>query len=86
MRDFGLINVPLTVTVTVLFIELCQGVLDTGGSCILPQEYTDCDVKAFVSDAPGGTYQSVPLSSKVGEVLQFGKFIKFDHASVWSLE
>lgn len=86
LREFGLINAPLAVTIAILFRELCQGVLETGDSFVLPQEYTESDVKAFVSDALAGTYQSVPLSSKVGDVLQFGKFIKFELDAVGKIE
>jgi hypothetical protein len=78
LRPFGLVKCDGSSTLSEMYSSLCEGVLECGDDfvLVLPEKYTNFDVKATVGDNTVNT-QSVPLSATLGEVVSFGKYCLF---------
>ncbi|XP_070571401.1 uncharacterized protein [Ptychodera flava] len=77
LRPFGLVDVNAQCSLTEVYQDLTRGVLSTGDRFILPNDYEQCCVEVLVSKELNGKFQSVPLTAKVTDCLDFGKYFQF---------
>ena len=77
VRPFGLTTVPANSTLMHVYEGLVNGHFDTGDKFRMP-ELAEYDVRASVSLVKDKDFMTVPLTSNISEITDFGKFLLFE--------
>ena len=77
LRDWGVLDVNGESTVGALFHGLSTGECESAEGFRLEIAYADLPVSCGISLSQSGKFQSLPLSVKIQDAIEFGKFFKF---------
>ena len=77
VRDWGIVGVNGDSTVGEVFYGLSLGHVESADCFRLPDEYADSPVGCSIVPTQTGRFQSIPLSIKVQDAVEFGKYLKF---------
>ena len=64
-------------TLLAVFEALCSGQIESPDGWRLPDEYVDLPVTCMVAPKQAGRFQSIPITVKLEDAIEFGKYFKF---------
>ncbi len=76
-REWGVLAVNSDSTVGEVFHGLSTGHIESADGFRLPEQYADSPVSCSIAPTLLGKFQSIPLSIKVQDAVEFGKYLKF---------
>jgi len=77
LRDWGIVLVNGECLISELFRGLCTGQIESADGFRLPDEYANSPLLCSVAHSQTGRFQSISLSVKVLDAVEFGKYFKF---------
>ena len=77
IRDWGLVPVSDNSTLLAVFQALCSGQIESADGWQLPEEYVNSPITCLVAQSQSARFQTVPITVKVEEAIEFGKYFKF---------
>ena len=75
--DWGIVSVNGESTVSEVFHGVSSGLIESADGFRLPEQYADSPVSCSIAPAQTVKFQSIPLSIKVQDAVEFGKYLKF---------
>ena len=75
--DWGIVSVNGESTVSEVLHGVSSGLIESADGFRLPEQYADSPVSCSIAPAQTGKFQSIPLSIKVQDAVEFGKYLKF---------
>ena len=64
-------------TIGEVFHGISTGQVEVSDGFRLPEQYADSPVSCSIASTPSGKFQSIPLSIKVQDTVEFSKYLKF---------
>lgn len=77
IRDWGVLSVNGESLICEVYQGLCTGQIESAEGFRLPPEYVDSPVSCAIAHSQNGQFQSISLSVKVQNAVEFGKYFKF---------
>ena len=77
LRDWGIVAVNGDSTVSEVFHGVSSGQIESADGFRLPEQYADSPVSCSIAPTQTGKFQSIPLSIKLQDAVEFGKYLKF---------
>ena len=77
LRDWGVLTVNGESLICEVFQGLCTGQVESAEGFRLPHEYVDSPVSCAIAHTSTGQFQSISLSVKIQNAVEFGKYFKF---------
>ena len=77
LREWEILNVNSDSTVGEVFHGLSTGQIESADGFHLPEQYADLPVSCSIVPILLGKFQSISLSIKVQDAVEFGKYLKF---------
>ena len=77
LRDWGVLTVNGEFLICEVFQGLCTGQVESAEGFHLPHEYVDSPVSCAIAHTSTGQFQSILLSVKIQNAVEFGKYFKF---------
>ena len=77
LRNWGILPVNGECLISELFHGLCTGQIESADGFRLPDEFANSPLLCSVAQSQNGQFQSISLSIKVLDAVEFGKYFKF---------
>ena len=77
LRDWGVVAVNGDSTVSEVFHGVSSGQIESADGFHLPKQYADSPVSCSIAPTQTGKFQSIPVSIKVQNAVEFWKYLKF---------
>ena len=77
LREWGVVAVNGDSTIGEVFHGLSTGQIESADRFHLPRQYTNSLVSCSIAPTLLGKFQSIPLSIKVQDAVEFGKYFIF---------
>ena len=77
LRDWDILLVNGESVICEVFQGLCMGQIESADGFHLLQQYVDSPMSCAIAHSPTGQFQSILLSVKIQNAVEFGKYFKF---------
>ena len=77
LHDWGILLVNGESVICKVFQGLCMGQIESANGFFLLEQYVDSPMSCAIAHSLTGKFQSISLSAKIQNALEFGKYFKF---------